>query len=154
MIFKVIKPKLIDIVDYNYDYLTGIIVVSSNLYFKNKKKIGMLFSKIFLNNNSLFLVKNKYNEENIRRILDCELLYIKNIYNRNCINIFLIVVDYSINKIKLDKTEYLCKYNCFFVEDLESPKLVKSSGLNSHVTTKIVTPYFSIKIKNLIRYLY
>ena len=71
MILKVVKPKIIDIVDYNYDNLTCVIVMSSSMYFKNTNKMGLLNTKLFMNSGSLFLVNKKYNNETIKRLINC-----------------------------------------------------------------------------------
>tara|TARA_B110001469_G_C9429354_1_gene218341 strand:- start:138 stop:602 length:465 start_codon:yes stop_codon:yes gene_type:complete len=154
MILTVVKPKIIDIINHNYDNLTFVMVMSSSLYFKNSNKMGLLNTKLFMNSRSLFLVNKKYNEETIQRLLNCDIIDIKNIYNRNSITIFIVLIDYSLNKIKIDDKEYLCNKKCFFMEDMDAPKLVNKASLNDYANKKIITPYFSIKMKNIIKYLY
>tara|TARA_B110001469_G_C9472912_1_gene237546 strand:- start:211 stop:675 length:465 start_codon:yes stop_codon:yes gene_type:complete len=154
MILKVVKPKIIDIVDYNYDNLTCVIVMSSSMYFKNTNKMGLLNTKLFMNSGSLFLVNKKYNNETIKRLINCDIIDIKNIYNRKSITIFIVIVDYSLNKIKIDDKEYICNKKCFFMENIDAPKLVKKKSLNEYANKKIIIPYFNIKMKNIIKYLY
>ena len=154
MILKVVKPKIIDIINNNYDNLTCVMVMSSSLYFKNSKKMGLLNTKMFMNSGQLFLVNKKYNEETIQRLINCDVIDIKNIYNRNSITIFIVLIDYSVNKIKIDDKDYMSNKKCFFMEDMDAPKLVKKISLNDSATKKIITPYFSIKMKNIIKYLY
>jgi len=154
MILTVVKPKIIDIINHNYDNLTCVMVMSSSLYFKNSNKMGLLNTKMFMDNGSLFLVNKKYNEETIQRLLNCDLISIKKIYNRNCITIFIVIIDYSLNKIKIDDKDYMSNKKCFFMEDMDAPKLVNKASLNDYANKKIITPYFSIKMKNIIKYLY
>ena len=154
MILTVVKPKIIDIINNNYDNLTCVMVMSSNLYFKNSNKMGLLNTKMFMNSGQLFLVNKKYNKESIKRLINCDLIIIKKIYNRNCITIFIVIIDYSLNKIKIDDKEYICNKKCFFMENIDAPKLVKKKSLNEYANKKIIIPYFNIKMKNIIKYLY
>jgi hypothetical protein len=154
MILTVVKPKIIDIINNNYDNLTCVMVMSSNLYFKNSNKMGLLNTKMFMNSGQLFLVNKKYNKESIKRLINCDIIDIKTIYNRNSITIFIVLIDYSINRIKIDDKDYMSNKKCFFMEDMDAPKLVKKASLNDYANKKIITPYFSIKMKNIIKYLY
>ena len=63
--------------------------------------MGLLNTKMFMNSGQLFLVNKKYNEETIQRLINCDVIDIKNIYNRNSITIFIVLIDYSVNKIKM-----------------------------------------------------
>lgn len=154
MILKVVKPKIIDIINHSYDNLTCVMVMSSNLYFKNLKKMGLLNTKMFMNSGQLFFVNKKYNKKSIKRLINCDIIDIKTIYNRNSITIFIVLIDYSVNIIKIDDKDYMSNKKCFFMEDMDAPKLVKKASLNDYANKKIITPYFSIKMKNIIKYLY
>jgi hypothetical protein len=155
MLKKIKKSKIIEILDTDYDELTCIIFYSSYMNINsNSNKMTLFFSKIFLNEGSFYILKKKYRKEDIQRFIEFDFSEIKQLYNRNNINIYCIRVDYNKNKIKFNNKEFNCKKECFFIEkqkQINEYKRVKSVSLNGHLNKKIFTPYFSIKMKYLVK---
>ena len=160
MLKKIKKSKIIEILDKNYEDLTCIIFYSSYMNSNNSNKLTLCFSKIFLKEGSFYIINKKYGKEDIQRLIEFDFRIVNHLYNRNNINIFCIRVDYNKNKIKFNNKEFICKKNCFFIEKQKQKqnneykykyKTVKSNSLNGHLNEKILTPYFSIKMKYLVK---
>ena len=151
MLKKIKKSKIIDILYTDYEELTCIIFYSSYMN-SNSNKMTLFFSKIFLNEGSLWILKKKYEKEDIKRLIEFNFSEIKQLYNRNNIKIFCIKVDYNETIIKCYDKEFIYKKKCFFIEKENNEyKIIKSKSLNSHLNDKILTPYFSIKMKYLVK---
>ena len=154
MFKKIKKSKIIDILDTDYEELTCIIFYSSymNSNTNTNKNIDLFFYKIFINEGSLWILKKKYEKEDIKRLIEFNFSEIKQLYNRNNIKIFCIKVDYNETIIKCNDKEFIYKKKCFFIEKQNNEyKTINSKSLNSHLNDKILTPYFSIKMKYLVK---
>ncbi len=158
IIFKIKKPKIINITNNDYKELTCFIFVANQLTINNNKQIKLGYIKLFLNNTSLFMLNKKYDYTDINPSLfnsNININTIKRIYNRNNITIYVLNINFVEQTINLNNNIFSEKKYILFlkknVEDEdENYDIIPNKNLNGHLNDILITPYFTIKLKYIL----
>ena len=149
--FKIKKPKIIKIINHNFNELTCFIFLSKKISLNNtNKKIKLCFFKLFLNQSNFHILHKKYDYSDVKLLFDYEVI---RIYNRNNIRIYIINLDYSLHKIEVEKNLFMEKKYLLFYETTSENnyKLIDNNILNSNLNNVLRTPYFYIKLKYILK---
>ncbi len=158
IIFKIKKPKIINITNNDYKELTCFIFVANQLTINNNKQIKLGYIKLFLNNTSLFMLNKKYDYTDINPSLfnsNININTIKRIYNRNNITIYVLNINFVEQTININNNIFSEKKYILFlkknVEDEdENYDIIPNKNLNGHLNDILITPYFTIKLKYIL----
>ena len=157
--FKIKKPKLINILDTEYNELTCFIFVGNTISINNNNPIKLGLVKLFLNNTTFLILHKKYDYDDINPSLfnnnNININTINRLYNN--ITIYVLTINYGLNKITINNTIFNGKKYVLFLEKTNEEEkkknvdhdynIIAKNTLNSSLNTILTTPYFTIKLK-------
>jgi hypothetical protein len=150
--FKIKKPKIINITNNNYKELTCFIFVAHQLNLNNKiKQLKLGLVKFFFNDMSFHILHGTYDSD-IKSLFDIDIDTITRIYNRNCITIYVLNIDYSLQQITINNNVFSEKKFVLFLkkDEEENYGIIAKKTLNDSLNDILITPYFTIKLKYII----
>jgi len=150
--FKIKKTKIINIINNNYKELTCFIFVAHHLNLNNKiKQLKLGLVKFFFNDMSFHILHGKYDSD-IKSLFDIDIDTITRIYNRNCITIYVLNIDYSLQQITINNNVFSEKKFVLFLkkDEEENYGIIAKKTLNGSLNDILITPYFTIKLKYII----